>query len=219
MSCTLPISRSKRPFLLLVITMLVFLGVAVYTLLHAGTWLIREDPLQKSQAIIVLSGALPERALSAAELYCQGYAQEIWLTHPLQPGAAMEDLRLPYAGEEQYSRMVLIEKGVPAANIRILKPPVLNTADELRAVSDALDAQPGITVIVVTSKPHTRRVHTLWKKIANRENQGHLLVRAALEDHFDAAHWWRSSNDALNVTREYLGLLNASAGLPLPHSQ
>ena len=74
---------------------------------------------EKSQAIVVLSGGLADRALSAAELYRQGYAQEVWLTQPLQPGAAMEDLRLPYAGEEQYSRMVLIAKGVPPAKIRI----------------------------------------------------------------------------------------------------
>jgi hypothetical protein len=46
-----------------------------------------------------------------------------------------------------------------------------------------------------------------------------LLVRAATEDSFDAAHWWRSTKDALDVVREYLGLLNAWAGLPLTHTK
>jgi hypothetical protein len=40
-------------------------------------------------------------------------------------------------------------------------------------------------------------------------------VRAASDDPFDPTHWWRSTSDVLDVVREILGLLNASAGLPL----
>src|SRR5262249_26402602 len=70
--------------------------------LHAGTWLVREDPVQKAQIVVVLSGGLPERALAAADEFKTSGAKEVWLTRPLQPGAAMEQLHLPYAGEEQY---------------------------------------------------------------------------------------------------------------------
>ncbi len=201
------------------------LGVAVlalagtYAFLHAGTWLVREDALQKSQAILVLSGGLPERALAAAQVFRQGYAQEVWLTQPLQPSAHMEDLHLPYAGEEEYSRMVLIAKGVPPGNIRVLKPRILNTADELGAAAQELRSQPGSTIIIVTSKAHTRRVRALWNKIPQGRSSSRLIVRAASEDYFDPQHWWRTTNDALTVVREYLGLLNAWAGLPLGHSK
>jgi uncharacterized SAM-binding protein YcdF (DUF218 family) len=191
---------------------------AVYAFFHAGLWLVREDPLEQSQAIVVLSGGLPDRALGAAQIYRDGYAKEVWLTRPMQPGASMEELHLPYAGEEEYSRMVLIEKGVPTAKIRILKPRILNTADELRVVAETLDQQPGATVIIVTSKAHTRRVRSLWKRVS-QGHRGRLLIRGASEDPFDAEHWWRTTNDALNVVREYMGLLNASAGLPLGHSK
>jgi len=197
---------------------LALLLAGIYGFFHAGLWLVREDPLEKSQAIVVLSGGLPVRALGAAQIYRGGFAKEIWLTQPLQPGAAMEDLHLPYAGEEQYNRMVLIAQGVPPAQIRLLTPRILNTADELRVVAAALDQQPGATAIVVTAKAHTRRVRALWNKLS----QGHrdrLLVRASTEDSFDARHWWRTSNDALDVVREYLGLLNAWAGLPLSHTK
>jgi len=201
--------------------MAIAFGVAVlalagaYAFLHAGTWLVREDPLQKSQAILVLSGGLPERALGAALVFRQGYAQEVWLTQPLQPSAHMEDLHLPYAGEEEYSRMVLIAKGVPPGSIRVLKPRILNTADELNAAAEELQSQPGSTIIIVTSKAHTRRVRTLWNKIPQGRSRLRLIVRAASEDYFDPQHWWRTTNDALTVVREYLGLLNAWAGLPL----
>jgi uncharacterized SAM-binding protein YcdF (DUF218 family) len=190
----------------------------IYAFLHAGLWLVREDPLQKSQAIVVFSGGLPDRALAAAQIYRDGFASQVWLTQPLQPGASMQDLHLPYAGEEQYNRMVLIGKGVRPGDIRLLTPRILNTADELRAVAEALDQQPGARAIVVTSRAHTRRVRALWRKVSPGD-RGRLLVRASTEDPFDAEHWWRTSNDALAVVREYLGLLNAWAGLPLSHTK
>lgn len=195
---------------------LLSLCFAVYAFFRAGNWLVREDPPEKAQAIVVLSGGLPDRALGAAEAYRAGYGKEVWLTRPLHPGAAMEDLKLPYAGEEEYSRMVLIAKGVPPANIRILKNKISNTEDELRDVAAEMNAQPGIAVIVVTSKAHTRRVRALWSRVGNP--RGKLIVRAAEEDYFDPDHWWRTTNDALTVVREYLGLMNAWAGLPLHHS-
>lgn len=130
----------------------------------------------------------------------------------------MQQLHLPYAGEEQYSRMVLIDRGVPPTAIRLLDPRVSNTADEIQAVWAELQKQPEAVVVAVTSKAHTRRVRTLWNVISKRTSRGKLLVRAAPQDSFDPEHWWRSSNDVLSVVREYLGLLNAWAGLPLHHT-
>lgn len=203
----------------LFVLLLALVSAGVYAFLHGGEWLVREDPLERAQAAVVLSGGLPDRALAAAYLFRQSYADEIWLTQPLQPGAAMQQLHLPYAGEEAYSRMVLIAQGVPPPLIRVLPQPVLNTADELNAIAQALDEQSRpATAIVVTSRAHTRRVATLWKRIAPG-HRGRLVIRAAPQDPFDAQHWWRTTADALTVVREYLGLLNAWAGLPLPHSQ
>jgi len=195
------------------------LAAGVFLFLHAGSWLVREDPLEKAQYVAVLSGGLPSRALAGAELYRLSGASEVWLTRPLEPAATMAALQLPYAGEEQYSKMVLIDKGVPPASVRILNARITNTAEELEALAAELDAAPGSTVIVVTSGAHTRRVRALWRLVAGARNRNRLLVRSAPEDPFDAAHWWRTTNDALTVVREYLGLLNAWAGLPLKHAR
>src|ERR1700745_2727570 len=209
---------ARRFFVIAGIGVLLLLLLGIYAFFHAGLGLGCEDQLQKSQAIVVLSGGLPHRALAAAQIYRDGFAREVWLTQPLQPGASMQDLHLPYAGEEQYDRMVLIGQGVRPGDIRLLTPRILNTADELRAVAEALGQQPGARAIVVTSRAHPCRVRTLWRKLSPGD-RGRLLVRASAEDPFDAEHWWRTTNDALTVVREYLGLLNAWAGLPLGHAQ
>jgi uncharacterized SAM-binding protein YcdF (DUF218 family) len=189
------------------------LSCAVVFLLGVGRWLVVEDPLEKAQAIVVLSGGMPLRALEAARLYREGYAPKIWLTHSTEPGATLEAMQIPYVGEDSYDLRVLMHQGVPGDAIRKLEPPILNTADELAAVSAALEQENGRTVIIVTTKVHTRRVRILWHRLA--AYRGKAIVRAASDDPFEAKRWWRSSRDALAVVRELLGILNAWAGMPL----
>jgi uncharacterized SAM-binding protein YcdF (DUF218 family) len=193
----------------LVFAVAIFFGV--------GRWLVVEDPLQRARAIVVLSGAMPLRAIEAAKLYREGYAPEIWLTHSTEPGETLEEMGIPFAGEDYYDTCVLIHEGVPQEAIHILAPPVVNTADEIKVVASTLAREKGEAVIIVTTKPHTRRVGLLWRRLA--PGQGRAIVRAAGGDPFDPRHWWRTTSDALDVVREVLGLLNAWAGLPLRPAQ
>ncbi len=192
-------------------------ALALAAFFSVGRWLVVEDPVGKARAIAVLSGRMPVRAMEAAKLYRQGYASEVWLTHSSEPGESLKALGIPYEGEEVYSARVLIHEGVPAGAIHVLEPPIVNTADEVRVISGALDREKDHSVLLVTSKPHTRRVRLLWRKLAPAECRA--IVRAASEDPFDPRHWWRNSSDALDVVREVLGLMNAWAGLPLTRTR
>ena len=194
-------------------TLLVVLGLATVVFFGVGRWLVAEDPLENAQAMVVLSGRMPIRAMEAAHLYRAGYAPQIWLTQPEEPAASLEAFGISYPGEDFYNAHVLIHEGVPPAAIRVLGPPINNTADEVRAIAAQLRRENGSTVIIVTTKAHTRRVRRLWRQLAS--GQGRAIVRAAAGDPFDPAHWWRSTGDALDVVREVLGVLNAWAGLPL----
>ena len=193
----------------------VILGIVAF--LGVGRWLVVEDPLVKARAVTVLSGSMPLRAIEAAELYRQGYAREIWLTHSAVPGEALEEMGIPYAGEDYYNARVLIHEGVPPEAIHVLQPPIANTADEIKVIGSALAREKDGAVIIVTTKAHTRRARLLWRKLAG--SRGQAIVRAASADPFDPRHWWRTTSDALDVVREVLGLLNAWAGLPLHPAQ
>jgi uncharacterized SAM-binding protein YcdF (DUF218 family) len=212
---TVPRSQPRRSARLIVVALAVLLSLSMFLALFlcVGRWLVVEDPLEKAQAIVVLSGRLPLRALEAARLYHTGYAPQIWLTRPEEPAASLEAMNIPYCGEEFYNTRVLVHEGVPSSAIRVLEPPINNTADELRAVATQLVRENGSAVILVTTKAHTRRVRGLWKELSG--GHGRAIVRAATGDPFDPAHWWRTTGDALDVVREVLGLLNAWAGLPL----
>ena len=178
-----------------------------------GRWLVAEDPLGKAKAIVVLSGAMPVRATEAAKLYREGYAPEVWLTHSTEPTETLGEMGILFSGEDHYNTLVLIHEGVPAEAIHVLEPPIVNTADEIKVAASALAGMNGGTVILVTTKVHTRRIRLLWRRLASGQGRG--IVRAASRDPFDPGHWWRNTSDALDVVREVLGLLNAWAGLPV----
>ncbi len=180
---------------------------------RVGHWLVREDPLEKASAIVVLSGRMPVRAQEAATLYREGWAPEVWITRPRGPKEELDTMGISYVGEEFYSARVLMHLGVPTDSIHLPGPEAENTAEEMEIIAKQLEERAGGSVIIVTTKAHTRRVQTLWRMRARPGLRA--IVRGARGDSFDPAHWWRNSGDALDVVRELLGLGNAWAGLPL----
>jgi uncharacterized SAM-binding protein YcdF (DUF218 family) len=190
-------------------------GAVVF--LNIGQWLIVQDPLAHADAIVVLSGRLPERALEAARLYHAGYAEQVWISQPTSPAEELKKMKIFYLGEDFYNEKVLIAQGIPVDAIHVLEEPTANTEEEVREISQVLRRNNFHNVIVVTSKPHTRRVRTIWHKLVGSGPQ--VIVRFTNDDPFDGAHWWHHTRDGLDVVRETLGLLNAWAGFPFRPSQ
>jgi uncharacterized SAM-binding protein YcdF (DUF218 family) len=181
--------------------------------LGIGHWLVKEDPLRKADAIVVLSGNFPTRAMEAAKLYHEGYAKEIWLTHPGTRSDPMKQFGVRYPSEDDCNYQVLRKQGVPAKSIHILETSILNTADELDVISAALQDTGSQSVIVVTDKPHTRRVHTLWKEFD--ADRGNAIVRGVSDGSYNPSRWWKAPGGTTQVRHEVLGMINASAGLPV----
>lgn len=212
-----PQARQRRIAMTVLLTIVIALLAFMVVFLGIGRWLVLEDPLEKAQAIVVLSGRMPMRAKEAARLYNAGYASQIWLTRAVEPAASLQEMHIAFIGEDFFNSRVLMHEGVPSNAIRVLEPAVNNTADEIAVIAAELQRERGAAVIVVTTKAHTRRVRALWNALAG--TRGRAIVRAAATDPFAPGHWWRSTGDALDVVRETLGLLNAWAGLPLSHAQ
>jgi uncharacterized SAM-binding protein YcdF (DUF218 family) len=206
-------SKSKIRRWLILAGVLIVLAAGATVFFTIGQWLVIQDPLIHADAIVVLSGRLPDRALEAARIYQAGYAEQVWVSPPVSPSEELKTMNIFFLGEDFYNEKVLLAQGVPADAIRILDRPSENTEAEVREISETLRRNDFKTVIIVTSKPHTRRVRTIWRKLVGSDL--HAIVRFANEDPYDGAHWWRHTHDALDVVREVLGLFNAWAGFPL----
>ncbi len=211
-------SRPKlRRWLFLAGVVIVMAAIGFVVFFGIGQWLVVQDPLANADAIVILSGHLPDRALEAARLYGAGYAGQVWISQGLSPAEKLKTMKISYLGEDFYNEKILLAKGVPVDAIRILERPSANTEMEVGEIHEFLSQNNLSNVIVVTSKAHTRRVRTVWNKLVGSEQRA--IVRSANDDPYDGAHWWRHTQDGLDVVRESLGLLNAWAGFPFRPSQ
>ena len=200
---TLGVGRRRRRRWLIVIGLLLVLGIAgTWIFLRIGTWLVVEDPLTPAPVAVVLSGEMPARAREAAEIYRTGNTQQVWITHPADATEEMHEIGIDYLGETFYNQSVLLHLHVPIEATRVLDPEIYNTQDEVRVISQQARAAGIHSVIIVTSKAHTRRVHAVWKKLVGSDQ-----------------HWWRQTSDSLQVVREILGLANVWTGFPLKHGK
>src|SRR5258708_6785455 len=113
----MPISSPARASRILKVVfgcLLLLTSLAAFCVWHVGRWLAVQDPLQKAQAIVVLSGRMPVRGLGAADLYRGGWAPQVWLTKCAEPGRTLAELNISYEGEDFYNTQVLVRQGVPA---------------------------------------------------------------------------------------------------------
>jgi uncharacterized SAM-binding protein YcdF (DUF218 family) len=187
----------------------------VWATSELGAWLIVEDALSPARAVVALGGQVPFRPMEAAAIYRQGWAPEVWITRGIQEAeqAALRELKVEVPTEDVHSRAVLERLGVPPTAIRVLSEPVESTAEEVRVIARELQRVGGGQVILVTSKPHSRRVRATWRALIG--DSPHAIVRYATADPYEARRWWRQTGDALAVSREVFGLLNVWAGFPV----
>jgi uncharacterized SAM-binding protein YcdF (DUF218 family) len=207
------VGQLLRIFAVLGALALFTLSAGLAFMLGVGHWLVKEDSLQKANAIAVLSGNFPARAIEAASLYRSGYATEIWLTHPGPQSDSLTQMGIHYPSEADFNYQVLRRQGVPAKAIHVLNSPIINTQDELDVIGSALQQRNITTVIVVTNKAHTRRVHELWNKLDS--TRGKIIVHAIPGDDFQPSAWWTRTGDTHQVIHEVFGMINLWAGLPM----
>jgi uncharacterized SAM-binding protein YcdF (DUF218 family) len=194
----------------------VLVALLVLTFFQIGKWLVVDDSLAASDVIVIINGQMPERALEAAQLFQAKFAPQVWITRSAEdPTDEMQKMGIAYLGEAFYDQKILIQKGVTPEAIRVLDQPTYNTQDEIAKISAVARAEALHHIIIVTSKAHTRRVRLIWKKLVGGDPA--LIVRYASGDRYDGAHWWRHTQDALDVLRETMGLANAWTGFPLHH--
>jgi len=163
------------------------------------TWIV-EDPLEKSDAIVVLSddNFYADRAAHAADLYRHGWAQVVV--------ASGRKLR-PYAGVGELMQHDLIERGVPKDKIVVISHNAENTREEAQILLQQVAERKWHSVIVVTSNYHTRRARYIFTRVFPQ--QVGVTVSGANDGSFDPEHWWQSRLGLKELTREWAGMLVA----------
>lgn len=198
----------------IVAAVVVAVVAAAFFFRSVGRYLVVEHSLERSDAIVVLSGARVERWLEAVDLYRDGWAPRIVLT-PGRLEAAEVRLRergIHFPAEVALIRDAMVQLKVPADAIDILPLALDNTAQEAAAIREAAAAAGWKRLIVVTSVYHTRRT---WFAFS-REFRGtsvEVRVRYSRYDSAKPDRWWATRGDFRYVTSELQKLLAYRLGL------
>ena len=172
-------------------------------------WLIVRAPLERADAIVVLSGSgtLRERVEHAARLYAEKRAPKILLTTDnRQGGWSSREQRNPYFHEiaiRQLSRL-----GVPTENVEVVTPPVDSTWDEATVLRDYAKTHNLRSILIVTSSYHSRRaLFTFRNFFAGTDTQvGIDPVETGIQTPRPAT-WWLHQRGWELVLVEYLKLI------------
>jgi uncharacterized SAM-binding protein YcdF (DUF218 family) len=164
--------------------------LSAVTLPRLGPWLVVQDPLVKSDAIIVLGGTMYERQLEAVDLYRDAWAPRIYLFRELIDWGELELIErgVPYTKVVDVQIDAMVRLGVPRGAIEILDR-AESTAAEADYVRQLVLARKLSRVIVVSSKQHTRRVRLVMRRrLADTGTD--VIVRPSRYDRSNVERWW-----------------------------
>jgi uncharacterized SAM-binding protein YcdF (DUF218 family) len=168
---------------------LLFLLVTALALPRLGAWLVVEDPLAKADGIFVLGGTMYERPLEALDLYKAGWAPAIVLVQQIADWGErwLAEQGVKVTSELEIQIDLLQRMGVPRDAIATVKP-MDSTAEEADALLAFMNERGWSSVIVVTSRQHTRRAAMSMRRVLGDDKT--VIMRASRYDRSDVDRWW-----------------------------
>lgn len=199
----------RGPMRRLLLFIVLIAAVAVYftgsTLLTPiGAYLIDEDPAVPADAIVVLAGSVPDRILEGVTLYQDKLAPRIILSRGRENAAyaKLDALGVKLPRVYDLNRSVAEQLGVPAtAIVEVGGGKDGSTLLEAQAMLSYVRAQGYKSILLVSSKSHTRRAAAIYRHLA--DGGVSVISRPSRFDRFQADGWWRDRTDIRRVLIEY----------------
>jgi uncharacterized SAM-binding protein YcdF (DUF218 family) len=176
-----------------------------------GGWLTADDKPVRSDAVVVLYSGVEwyPRLMEAAALYKKGFADKVVINGNRKTDVIRELEEIGFEAScswEEDAMRILEVLGVPRDDIiPISAEEAYDTISEARIVGDKLLEKNMSSILIATSKYHTRRARFIW----NRLFSDVLTIRsiAAKNDPFSPRKWWKQGRQIRWVLAEYGGWL------------
>ncbi len=203
------ICKHKRIYIILSMLCLLtgLYAVSGRLLTIMGQFLIFNDPLKKADAAVVLEDGLEyyPRLIEAASIYKKRLANKIVIN-----GNRKTDIirRLEKMGFEgccpwyENSMRILEMLGVSGKDITAISAEdAYDTSTEAGAVGAEIERLGYKSIILITSKFHTRRAAHIWKEMYKSNLE--VTSVSAKTDPFNPASWWKDGRQVRWVMAEY----------------
>jgi uncharacterized SAM-binding protein YcdF (DUF218 family) len=201
-----PFYRSPKIWIpLALMAFVIVISGALFRIL--GDMIVLDDKASSSDAVVVLNTGIEyyPRLIQAAELYRQGLAEHVVINGNRKTDT-LRDLEskgfqrcCPWFAD---SVSILNMLGVPENKIiRISNEDAYDTVSESDIVGRELIKRQWTTVIITTSKYHTRRAKYIWQKMYKKQLTIYMV--AAKTDPYDPDNWWKDGRQIRWVLAEY----------------
>jgi uncharacterized SAM-binding protein YcdF (DUF218 family) len=176
-------------------------------LAEAGRVLVRDDRAPRADCAVVLSTGIEyyPRLIEAAALYREGRVAWIAINGNRKSDVLrrLEALGLePAAPWFETSLRVLELLGVPRGRVvTVSAEDAYDTVSEAQQVGPVLLKRGFKSIVVTTSRSHTRRAGYIWERLFGGRLQVHTAP--ARDDPYDPAGWWRDGRQVRWVLAEY----------------
>jgi uncharacterized SAM-binding protein YcdF (DUF218 family) len=192
----------KKNFLMkttLIFGVTLTLSVIFYEPLLSGVSrsLVYENPLEKSEAIVVLAGGSGNRIEAAVKLYKEGFGEKLFFSgFRLYPETYTSSLMKKYAIKLGVSEGDIISS-IPEAEV--------STRGESVANLELLNKNHIKNFILVTSAYHTRRAKLMYEKaVLSLGYNIEFLVYPAPDPFVPIEGWWKLRTAQKGVFLEYI---------------
>jgi uncharacterized SAM-binding protein YcdF (DUF218 family) len=193
---------------------LALITLAVWFHRPALTWVghlvVYEDSgFENVDAVVILPGAVPDRAFQVAELVLDGKVQRVFLNaNPWSPrDRLLLSSDIPLQRDLDVNRLVLLKKGVSEDQILVLPGESESTWEDAQLFLNYSRKSSLQSVAIVTCKSHSYRAFLNYEKVLEGSGiQIHSVPSRYCE--FDPDNWWLDRDCVLEV---YLELTKLAA--------
>ena len=203
-------SHEKKTAILIAVLVVLLTGLLLI-MRNAGTWLVKNDPPEHADAMVLLMGSIPDRVLQAADVYRQGFAPKLIIVQEsMDSYRKLEERGVHFENTTQQCFKTAVQLGIPASDIVILPGDARSTQQEARIVREYIHLHPEITSItLVTSPDHTRRASMIFEKAFSKQNMP-VTVHCSPSKYssYTGIGWWKSKEGIQTVLMEYLKIGN-----------
>ena len=204
-------SIEKSSKISLVFLLLIIVGISFFykeqLLGYAGEFLVVDTTPVKADASVVLCTGVDyyPRLLLASELYNSGVVDKVIINGDRKTDVLRKVEAKGYnpcCPWYENSMQILTLYGVPPKDvITISAPDAFDTISEAKIVGNELKLHQINSIIITTSKFHTRRAGYIWRTIYGSELQ--VFTSAAIEDPYDPHGWWKRGRQIRWLLSEY----------------
>ena len=168
-----------------------------------GSYLIKENDTNKADAIFVLSGGPLDRGGEAVKLYQNGVSKKIICTGENIPPDFMAIGVTFY--ESEVTKKYMVSLGLPDSSIELIKKGT-STREEEQAILDYCQQKGLKNIVVVSSKFHTHRISSTFKKPFEKAGI-QLHIHGAPSGLYHEETWWENEEGMIACNNEYVKLM------------